>query len=104
MGNCFINKMGDVIVHKEPGFSIGAAVNLKPIEAQSWDIDGKYLYYYDVELEDITENTRIFNPIFDTKSLEVLAPYLETWPGHIRLFFNVDALSSSVKCLSYEVD
>ncbi|MBR2552865.1 MAG: hypothetical protein IKF05_07775 [Erysipelotrichaceae bacterium] len=71
--------------------------------AQSWDSEGEFLYHYDVTIENVTANSAVYNPIFNTAALDILAPYLETGAGYIRLYFNEATASAAINCSSYEV-
>ena len=48
-----------------------------------------------------TSDTTIYNPVFNTAALDVLAPYLETGTDYIRLYVNEATTSVAITLSSY---
>ncbi len=93
---------GMVITEGEP-FTVASGTAATSNSAQSWDSDGEFLWHIDVSVAGITAEKAIYNPVFDTAALQILAPYLETMSGAIRLYVNEATTTVAINCLGYEV-
>ena len=83
------------------GFTIASGTSATANSQQPWDDDGEYLYHIDTAVTGISANTYIQNPVFNTGALDILAPYLETGSGYIRLYLNEATTSVAITLSSY---
>lgn len=93
---------GDYILPGTP-FTVASGTTATSNTAQSWDSDGEYLWHIDVPIGGMSADRAVYNPVFNTAALDILAPYLETLSGYIRLYVNEATTSVEIVCSSYEV-
>ena len=94
---------GGIVLHTGTPFTVASGTAATANNVQSWDSDGEYLWHIDVTDVTIGTSSAIYNPVFNTAALQILAPYLETGAGYIRLYLNEATTSVAINCLSFEV-
>ncbi len=94
---------GGIVLHTGTPFTVASGTTATANNAQSWDTDGEFLWHIDVTDVTIGSTSSIYNLVFNTAALDILAPYLETITGGIRLYVNEATTSVAINCLSFEV-